>query len=452
MNKELMEALDILEREKEISKETLFEAIENSLLTACKNHFGKADNVRVEIDRETCDFLVYAEKEVVPAAEDVEDNCLQISLDDARVLSARAKVGDMLHVEIKSKEFGRIATQNAKNVILQKIREEERSVIYNQYFEKERDVVTGVVQRYMGKNISINLGKADAMLNEGEQVKGEVFRPTERIKVYILEVKNTPKGPRINVSRTHPELVKRLFESEVTEIKDGTVEIKSIAREAGSRTKIAVWSYNPNVDAVGACVGMNGARVNAIVDELRGEKIDIVNWDENPGNLIQNALSPAKIVAVFADPEEKTAKVVVPDYQLSLAIGKEGQNARLAARLTGYKIDIKSETQAKDAPGFRYEDYIEEDYGEYGEFESDKGEEYEEEERTEELTETEGGDEEYLTEGEYEEYPAEAEAGEDGVYSAEAEPDEYGEYPAEAETQEYPEPEEPAESEERDEE
>lgn len=452
MNKELMEALDILEREKEISKETLFEAIENSLLTACKNHFGKADNVRVEIDRETCDFLVYAEKEVVPAAEDVEDNCLQISLDDARVLSARAKVGDMLHVEIKSKEFGRIATQNAKNVILQKIREEERSVIYNQYFEKERDVVTGVVQRYMGKNISINLGKADAMLNEGEQVKGEVFRPTERIKVYILEVKNTPKGPRINVSRTHPELVKRLFESEVTEIKDGTVEIKSIAREAGSRTKIAVWSYNPNVDAVGACVGMNGARVNAIVDELRGEKIDIVNWDENPGNLIQNALSPAKIVAVFADPEEKTAKVVVPDYQLSLAIGKEGQNARLAARLTGYKIDIKSETQAKDAPGFRYEDYIEEDYGEYEEFESDKGEEYEEEERTEELTETEGGDEEYLTEGEYEEYPAEAEAGEDGVYSAEAEPDEYGEYPAEAETQEYPEPEEPAESEERDEE
>ncbi len=452
MNKELMEALDILEREKEISKETLFEAIENSLLTACKNHFGKADNVRVEIDRETCDFLVYAEKEVVPAAEDVEDNCLQISLDDARVLSARAKVGDMLHVEIKSKEFGRIATQNAKNVILQKIREEERSVIYNQYFEKERDVVTGVVQRYMGKNISINLGKADAMLNEGEQVKGEVFRPTERIKVYILEVKNTPKGPRINVSRTHPELVKRLFESEVTEIKDGTVEIKSIAREAGSRTKIAVWSYNPNVDAVCACVGMNGARVNAIVDELRGEKIDIVNWDENPGNLIQNALSPAKIVAVFADPEEKTAKVVVPDYQLSLAIGKEGQNARLAARLTGYKIDIKSETQAKDAPGFRYEDYIEEDYGEYGEFESDKGEEYEEEERTEELTETEGGDEEYLTEGEYEEYPAEAEAGEDGVYSAEAEPDEYGEYPAEAETQEYPEPEEPAESEERDEE
>lgn len=364
MNKELMEALDILEKEKEISKETLFETIENSLLTACKNHFGKSDNVKVEIDRETCDFLVYAQKEVVETRDDVEDDCLQIALEDAQQLSKKAKVGDVLNVEIKSKEFGRIATQNAKNVILQKIREEERNVIYNQYFEKEKDVVTGVVQRYVGRNISINLGKADAMLTESEQVKGEVFRPTERIKVYIVEVKNTSKGPRINVSRTHPELVKRLFESEVTEIKDGTVEIKSIAREAGSRTKIAVWSNNPNVDAVGACVGMNGARVNAIVDELRGEKIDIVPWDENPGNLIQNALAPAKVVAVFADPDERAAKVVVPDYQLSLAIGKEGQNARLAARLTGYKIDIKSETQAKDAPGFRYEDYIDDEYDE----------------------------------------------------------------------------------------
>ena len=366
MNKELMEALDILEKEKEISKETLFEAIENSLITACRNHFGKADNVKVEIDRETCDFLCYAEKEVV---KEVEDDVLQISLEDAKEISKKAKVGDMLHVEIKSKEFGRIATQNAKNVILQKIREEERSVIYNQYYEKEKDVVTGIVQRYIGRNISINLGKADAILNESEQVKTEHFRPTERIKVYILEVKNTPKGPRILVSRTHPELVKRLFESEVTEIKDGTVEIMSIAREAGSRTKLAVRSNNPNVDAVGACVGVNGSRVNSIVDELCGEKIDIVNWDENPGNLIQNALSPAKIVAVFADPDEKTAKVVVPDYQLSLAIGKEGQNARLAARLTGYKIDIKSETQAKDAPGFRYEDYVydDEDYDEYDE-------------------------------------------------------------------------------------
>ena len=387
MNKELMEALDVLEKEKEISKETLFEAIENSLMTACKNHFGKADNVHVEINRETCDFLVYAEKEVVPTKDDVEDDCLQIALEDAQEISKRAQVGDMIHVEIKSKEFGRIATQNAKNVILQKIREEERSVIYNQYYEKEKDVVTGVVQRYVGKNISINLGKADAMLTENEQVKGEVFKPTERIKVYIVEVKNTPKGPRINVSRTHPELVKRLFESEVTEIKDGTVEIKSIAREAGSRTKIAVWSNNPNVDAVGACVGMNGARVNAIVEELRGEKIDIVNWDENPGNLIQNALSPAKIVAVFADPDEKTAKVVVPDYQLSLAIGKEGQNARLAARLTGFKIDIKSETQARES-------------GDFYDYDEDDDEYYEDEEYEEGSEETTAADEETAVESE----------------------------------------------------
>ena len=378
MNKELVEALNALEKEKEISKETLFDAIENSLITACKNHFGKADNVKVEINRETGDFLCYAQKEVVETEEEVEEDLMQITLEDAVKISKKAQVGDTLNVEIKSKEFGRIATQNAKNVILQKIREEERTVIYSQYFEKEKDVVTGIVQRYVGKNISINLGKADALLNESEQVKGEVFMPTERIKVYILEVKNTPKGPRILVSRTHPELVKRLFESEVTEIKDGTVEIKSIAREAGSRTKIAVWSNNPIVDPVGACVGMNGARVNSIVEELRGEKIDIVNWDENPGNLIQNALSPAKIVAVFADPDEKTAKVVVPDYQLSLAIGKEGQNARLAARLTGYKIDIKSETQAKDAPGFRYEDYMD-DFDEEGYEESNEAENNQEE-------------------------------------------------------------------------
>ena len=392
MNKELMEALEILEREKEISKDTLFEAIENSLITAYKNHFGKADNVKVEIDRETCDYYCYAEKEV---AEEVEDPVMQISPEEAKEIDPAAKTGDIVRVEIRSKEFGRIATQNAKSVILQKIREEERSVIYNQYFEKEKDVVTGIVQRYMGKNISINLGKADAILNENEQVRTEHFRPTERIKVYILEVRNTPKGPRILVSRTHPELVKRLFESEVTEIKDGTVEIMSIAREAGSRTKIAVRSNNPNVDAVGACVGINGSRVNSIVDELCGEKIDIVNWDDNPGNLIQNALSPAKIVAVFADPDEKTAKVVVPDYQLSLAIGKEGQNARLAARLTGYKIDIKSETQAKDAPGFRYEDYVYDDE-EYDEEEYDEGgyaeESYDEGEYTEE-TYADGPDE-----------------------------------------------------------
>lgn len=362
MNNELLEALTILEQEKNISKETLLEAIENSLLTACKNHFGNADNIKVNIDPETCEFHVLAEKTVV---EKVEDDVTEISLANARMIDSEYNLGDVVNVEVKSKEFGRIATQNAKNVILQKIREEERKAIYSEYYSMEKDVVTGIVQRYVGKNISINLGKADAILTENEQVKGEVFKPTERIKVYILEVKSTPKGPKIMVSRTHPELVKRLFESEVTEVKDGIVEIKSIAREAGSRTKIAVYSNDPDVDPVGACVGMNGARVNAIVSELRGEKIDIINWNENPAMLIENALSPAKVISVIADGEEKSAKVVVPDYQLSLAIGKEGQNARLAARLTGFKIDIKSETQARESGEFMdyendYEDYDEE--------------------------------------------------------------------------------------------
>ena len=367
MSRELMEALDILEKEKNISKESLFGAIENSLLTACRNSFGKADNVSVEMDRETCDFHVYANKTVVATKEEVLDPMTEIWIDDAREFQLDVAPGDTVRAELDSKNFGRIATQNAKNVILQKIREEERSAVCKEYFDKEHDIATGVVQRYLGRNVSINLGRADALLNENEQIKGEAYRPNDRIKVSILEVRNGNKGPRILVSRTHPDLVKRLFEQEVTEIKDGTVEIKSIAREAGSRTKIAVSSNNENVDPVGACVGVNGSRVNLIVDELHGEKIDIIAWDENPGNLIQNALSPAKIVAVFADPDEKTAKVVVPDYQLSLAIGKEGQNARLAARLTGYKIDIKSETQAKDAPGFRYEDYMDEDLddGEY---------------------------------------------------------------------------------------
>lgn len=358
MNTELLEALNILEKEKNISKDTLLEAIEQSLLQACKNHFGKADNIIVNINPETCDFKVLSQREVVDT---VEDPATQISLADAKMMDGKFDLGDIVNVEVKSKEFGRIAAGNAKNVILQKIREEERKVLYNEYFGKEREVVTGIVQRYLGRNISINLGKADGILNENEQVKGEVFRPTERVKVYVLEVKDTPKGPKVLVSRTHPELVKRLFESEVTEVKDGIVEIKSIAREAGSRTKIAVWSNDPDVDPVGACVGMNGARVNTIVNELRGEKIDIINWDENPALLIENALSPAKVISVMADPDEKTARVIVPDYQLSLAIGKEGQNARLAARLTGFKIDIKSETQAREEGDFDYYDEDEEE-------------------------------------------------------------------------------------------
>lgn len=342
MNSELIDALNQIEKEKDISKEILLEAMENSLVAACKNHFGKADNIRVNIDRETGEVTVYAEKEIV---EEVTDKVTQISEAEAILRFPKNNLGDIVHVEVTPKNFGRIAAQKAKQVVVQKIREEERKVLFNQYYGKEKDIVTGIVQRYVGNNVSINLGKVDAVLTENEQVKGERFKPTDRIKLYVLEVKDTTKGPRITVSRTHPELVKRLFEAEVTEVKDGTVEIKSISREAGSRTKMAVYSNDPNVDPVGACVGLNGARVNAIVNELRGEKIDIINWSDDPAVLIENALSPAKVVSVDVNVEEKTANVVVPDYQLSLAIGKEGQNARLAARLTGYKIDIKSESQ-----------------------------------------------------------------------------------------------------------
>ena len=391
MNKELMDALNVLEKEKNISKEVLMEAIEQSLIQACKNHFGKADNVHVTIDHETCEFSVYADKTVV---EVVEDPVMEISLSNAKMMDSKYELGDIVQVPIQSKQFGRIATQNAKNVILQKIREEERKVLYDEYFQKEKDVVTGVVQRYMGKNVSVNLGKVDAILSENEQVKGEVYKPTERIKVYVLEVKDSPKGPKIMVSRTHPELVKRLFEAEVTEVKDGIVEIKSIAREAGSRTKIAVWSNDPDVDAVGACVGMNGARVNTIVEELRGEKIDIISWNENPALLIENALSPAKVITVLADPDEKTALVIVPDYQLSLAIGKEGQNARLAARLTGFKIDIKSETQAREAGDFEYYQESDDEEGEDSMEDALAGVELDEEPKTEEISEETSTEEE----------------------------------------------------------
>ncbi len=380
MSAELKEAIELLEKEKGISKEALLEGIEQSLLQACKNHFGKADNVVVSIDPETCDYSVYAEKTVV---EEVEDPVLQLSLLQARMIDDRYDLGDVVKIPIQSREFGRIATQNAKNVILQKIREEERRSLYNRYFEREHDVVTGVVQRAMGKNLSINLGKVDALLTESEMVPGEVLKPRDRVKVYVLEVKDSPKGPRILVSRSHPELIRRLFENEVSEIADGTIEIMSIAREAGSRTKIAVRSNDPDVDPVGACVGLNGIRVNSVVDELGGEKVDIINWDENPAILIENALSPAKVITVLADPEDRIAIVIVPDFQLSLAIGKEGQNVRLAAKLTGFKIDIKSETQAQEA-GLFDEYYEDEEYEE-------EEEEYEEAEEAEDAEESADG-------------------------------------------------------------
>lgn len=397
MNNELLEALNILEKEKNISKEILLEAIETSLITACKNHFGKSDNVRVDMNPETCEYHVYQGKTVV---EEVVDPVMEISLANAKMIHSSYNLGDIVNIEIKSKEFGRIATQNAKNVILQKIREEERKILCDEFYSKERDIVTGIVQRYIGRNISINLGKVDAILTENEQVRGESFKPTERIKLYILEVKPTSKGPKVLVSRTHPELVRRLFESEVAEVRDGIVEIKSIAREAGSRTKVAVYSNDPDVDAVGACVGMNGTRVNAVVQELQGEKIDIITWNDNPAMLIENALSPAKVISVIADAEEKSAKVVVPDYQLSLAIGKEGQNARLAARLTGFKIDIKSETQAREAGDFidyenDYEDADEEGYDEYDEEGYDVNE-YPQEESSEDYQEDEYSQDDYI--------------------------------------------------------
>ena len=382
-----MEALAVLEKEKNINKNILLDAIENSLIMACKNQYGKADNVQVDMNRETGEFHVYIIKQVV---KEVEDPALEITVEDAKKISSKAKAGSEVKIEIQSKDFGRIVTQTAKNTILQKIREEERHAQYEEYSSQQHEVVTGIVQRVVGKNVKINLGKIDATLTENEMIHGEVLKPTDRIKVYVLEVKEGSKGPQVLVSRTHPELVKRLFESEVTEVRDGIVEIKGIAREAGSRSKIAVYSSDEDVDPVGACVGVNGSRVNAIVNELKGEKIDIINWNENPAILIENSLSPAKVISVIADADEKVAKVVVPDYQLSLAIGKEGQNARLAARLTGFKIDIKSETQAREAGDIldydEYDEYEDEEYydddGEYydenGEYYDENGEYYDE--------------------------------------------------------------------------
>lgn len=345
-NPELIEALNAIEKEKDISKDILLEAIENSLVAACKNQFGKADNIRVNLDRETGEFHVYQDRTIV---EEAEDETMQISLAEVEAKGLGKGIGEIVSREVTPKNFGRIAAQKAKQVVVQKIREEERKVLYDQYYTKERDIISGIVQRYSGGNYSVNLGKIDAVLTEAEQVKNEHFKPMERIKLYVTEVRDTTRGPRITISRTHPEFVKRLFEAEVAEIQSGVVEIKNVSREAGSRTKIAVYSANPDVDPVGACVGMNGARVNVVVEELRGEKIDIVEWNENPAIFIEHALSPSKVVSVDVDEEEKSARVVVPDYQLSLAIGKEGQNARLAARLTGYKIDIKSETQSQEA-------------------------------------------------------------------------------------------------------
>ena len=343
---ELIAALEQIEKEKGINKEVIFEAIETSLVSACKKNFANVQNIKVDMNRENGEVKVYTQREVVEEVEDPEN---QISLEEARAIRPDYQLGDMVNTEVTPKNFGRISAQTAKQVVMQKLREAEREILYSQYISKEKEVVTGIVQRQERRNVIIQLGKLDAVLTPNEQIPGEIYSFQERVKVYVLEVRQTPKGPQVFVSRTHPELVKRLFEQEVPEVHDGVVEIKSIAREAGSRTKIAVCSKNPNVDAVGACVGQNGYRVNVIVDELMGEKIDIVNWNEDPRKFIAAALSPARVLSVAIFPDEQSALIIVPDHQLSLAIGKEGQNARLSAKLTGWRIDIKSESQAREA-------------------------------------------------------------------------------------------------------
>lgn len=353
MNADFVKAVAQLGEEKGISPELLYGAVEEALVTAYKKNFGSAQNVRVELNKANGDISVFARKTVV---ETVTDKAQEISLEHAMLINKRYQVGDVLEEEVTPKNFGRIAAQNAKQVIVQRIREAERGMVYEKYANRENDIVSGIVQRVEGHNVFVDLGTAEGILLPNEQISSETYQFHDRIKCYVVEVKKTTKGPQIVLSRTHPGLLKRLFELEVAEIQDGTVEIKSVAREAGMRSKIAVYSSNPNVDPVGACVGQKGMRVRNIVDELRGEKIDIVKYSDIPEEYVSNALSPSKVIAAVSDAPNKICRVIVPDYQLSLAIGKEGQNARLAAKLTGWKIDIKSETQAVEAGELVYED------------------------------------------------------------------------------------------------
>jgi N utilization substance protein A len=353
VNADFVKAVAQLGEEKGIAPDILYGAVEEALVTAYKKNFGSAQNVRVELNKINGDIHVYARKTVV---ETVTDKAQEISLDHAMLINKKYQVGDVLEEEITPKNFGRIAAQNAKQVIVQRIREAERGMVYEKYASRENDIVSGVIQRVEGHNVYVDLGTAEGILLPNEQIPSETYQFHERIKCYVVEVKKTTKGPQIVLSRTHPGLLKRLFELEVAEIQDGTVEIKSVAREAGMRSKIAVYSSNPNVDPVGACVGQKGMRVRNIVDELRGEKIDIVKYSDVPEEYVSNALSPSKVIAAVSDAPNKICRVIVPDYQLSLAIGKEGQNARLAAKLTGWKIDIKSETQAVEAGELVYDD------------------------------------------------------------------------------------------------
>ncbi|WP_409253738.1 transcription termination factor NusA [Bacillus sp. SCS-153A] len=345
MSSQLLEALNVLEKEKGISRDVIIEAIEAALVSAYKRNFNQAQNVRVDLNLETGSMRVFARKEIV---DEVFDSRLEISLEDAKQINPGYDTGDVVELEVTPKDFGRIAAQTAKQVVTQRVREAERGIIYSEFADREEDIMTGIVQRQDGRFIYVALGKIEALLPVNEQMPNESYKPHDRIKVFITKVEKTTKGPQIFVSRTHPGLLKRLFEIEVPEIFDGTVEIKSVAREAGDRSKISVAASNEEIDPVGACVGTRGARVQAIVNELKGEKIDIVHWSEDPVTFVANALSPSKVLDVQVDEEGKATTVVVPDYQLSLAIGKRGQNARLAAKLTGWKIDIKSETDARE--------------------------------------------------------------------------------------------------------
>ena len=349
MNPELLGALEQLQEERGISREVLLEAIEAALVSAYRRNFGAVQNVRVHIDRQSGDYKVYAQKTVV---EHVTDVRLEAGLEEARVKDPSLGLGDILEVEVTPRDFGRIAAQTAKQVVVQRIREAERGIIYEEFASREGDIVSGSVLRQdrHSKAVYVELGRVEGVLMAQEQIPGEDFREGQRIKAYVIEVKKTSKGPQVSLSRTHPGLLKRLFEMEVPEIHDGLVEIKAIAREAGSRSKVAVFSRDPQVDALGACVGPKGMRVQSIVTELQGEKIDVVEWSQDSGVFVAKALSPAKVVSVDIEEAARIARVIVPDYQLSLAIGKEGQNARLAAKLTSWKIDIKSETQAKTSP------------------------------------------------------------------------------------------------------
>ncbi|MGE8034261.1 transcription termination/antitermination protein NusA [Lysinibacillus sp. KCTC 33748] len=345
MSSDLLDALNALEEQKGISRDVLIEAIEAALVTAYKRNFNQAQNVRVDLNLDKGSIRVFSRKDVV---EEVEDDRLQISEEDAKAINPAYQLEDIVEQEVTPRNFGRIAAQTAKQVVTQRVREAERGLIYEQYVDREDDIVTGVVERLDARNIYVGLGKVEAALPQNEQIQGETYHPHDRIKVYITKVERTTRGPQVIVSRTHPGLLRRLFEMEVPEIYEGIVEIKSIAREAGDRSKISVYAHNEEVDPVGSCVGAKGARVQTIVNELNGEKIDIVEWSEDPVVFVANALSPSKVLDVQVDEEEKSTTVVVPDYQLSLAIGKRGQNARLAAKLTGWKIDIKSETDARE--------------------------------------------------------------------------------------------------------